>query len=302
MWSAPRARNSPSWTQKELSDRRNRRWRFPFYCSARSSPSRRMSTRLSELLAGLILPDVLHRQARRGGGEADQYDRIRRRAAHQGGNPAIRLPGSGLEEEREAKVITRDSPGQSRRPRPPTSGWVVVAHLSRKRSGDRPGRDPRWPASQNRPGSARRRRYRSTGGTGVRVRFATWTRGELTVALRDVFGLRLRSGRRLAVLPCLGSHELRQSDADVLLRIIEQSIDRLLPGSQPVVLDTRRGKKFTLHSRKNRRDLDDADGPESPQPSMLELTRTPWQVAARRTSRQSSFVAVSLTSISSIES
>lgn len=116
--------------------------------------------------------------------------------------------------------------------------------------------------------------YRATSGTGVRVPFTTWTHGELTVTLRDVFGLRLRSGRMMAVLPYVGSHQLQQADADVMLRIIEQSIDQLLPGTQPVVLDTRRGKKFTLHGRKNRRDLDDAITGE------VARYVTHWQAAA----------------------
>lgn len=116
--------------------------------------------------------------------------------------------------------------------------------------------------------------YHSTGGTGVHVSFATWTHGELTVTLRDVFGLRLHSGRLLAVLPYVGGHELRQTDADVMLRIIEQSIDQILPEAQPAVLDTRRSKKFTLHSRKNRKDLDDAIAGE------VARYVTHWQAAA----------------------
>jgi hypothetical protein len=116
--------------------------------------------------------------------------------------------------------------------------------------------------------------HRSTSSTGVRVPFATWTRGELTVTLRDVFGLRMSSSRMMVVLPYVGGHQLQQADADVILTIIEQSIDRLLPGAQPVVLDTRRSKKFTLHCRKNRRDLDDAITGE------VARYVTHWQAAA----------------------
>ncbi|MPZ81022.1 MAG: hypothetical protein GEV28_11725 [Actinophytocola sp.] len=92
---------------------------------------------------------------------------------------------------------------------------------------------------------------------GETVLLSLHARDELTVTLRDMFGLRLRSGSTLAVLPySAATNSGRQTPMSCW--IIEQSIDRLIPGARPVVLDARRGKKFTLRSRKNRRNLDDA--------------------------------------------
>jgi hypothetical protein len=100
--------------------------------------------------------------------------------------------------------------------------------------------------------------YTKINGTGVPLRSTTWSQGPLTITLRDLFGVRLKSGKTLAVLPYVGSQELSQAEANIVLRIMELSMDQIQPMARPVVLDTRRGKPFMLRSNTNRRDLDAA--------------------------------------------
>ncbi|ALG07446.1 hypothetical protein AOZ06_11405 [Kibdelosporangium phytohabitans] len=49
---------------------------------------------------------------------------------------------------------------------------------------------------------------------------------------------------------------MNQAAADLLLRILEREMERLLPGGTPVVLDVRRSKTYRLRRNTNRHELD----------------------------------------------
>ncbi|MDQ0378186.1 hypothetical protein [Amycolatopsis thermophila] len=93
------------------------------------------------------------------------------------------------------------------------------------------------------------------GATGVPSKQPSWRDGELTVELRNMLGLRLRDGKLLYVAPYVKGPELTQDDADVLLYMMEETLEQALPGGTPVVWDVRRAKPFKLRQNTNRQSL-----------------------------------------------
>ncbi|MFD8498012.1 hypothetical protein [Amycolatopsis sp. NPDC059657] len=93
------------------------------------------------------------------------------------------------------------------------------------------------------------------GATGIRVRTPRWSDGDLTIVVRNLIGLRLRTGEQELVLPYVKEPALDQATADFLLCLMEEVIDQALPGAKPVIWDTRRGKAFRLRANTNRRSL-----------------------------------------------
>ncbi|WP_336157061.1 hypothetical protein [Amycolatopsis sp. VC5-11] len=96
----------------------------------------------------------------------------------------------------------------------------------------------------------------SKGATGVPVKTARWTDGDLTVVMRRMIGLRQKNGTVLYVAPYVKCEPLDQDGADVLLYLMESVLDQALPGATPVVWDVRRGKAFKLRKNTNRVALD----------------------------------------------
>jgi hypothetical protein len=94
------------------------------------------------------------------------------------------------------------------------------------------------------------------GATGVRATEAAWQEADLRVVLRHLVGLRLDRGDLLIIAPYCKEPPLSQETADVLLYLMELLTERVLPGAQPVVFDTRRGKRYKLNVRTNRDKLD----------------------------------------------
>jgi hypothetical protein len=82
--------------------------------------------------------------------------------------------------------------------------------------------------------------------------------GELTISLSQLINLKLPDDTTLTVLPYFKETAVDPGAADLALRLIEREVDRILPGAVPGVLDTRRGKLYRLHKRRNRGDLDAA--------------------------------------------
>ncbi|OQO88985.1 hypothetical protein B1813_22805 [Saccharomonospora piscinae] len=93
------------------------------------------------------------------------------------------------------------------------------------------------------------------GATGVPVRQAAWIEDGLSVVLRGLVGLRLRLGELQLVLPYCKEPELGQEAANVVLHLMEQMRDDVLPGATPIVYDLRHKKSFKLHGRTNRTTL-----------------------------------------------
>ncbi|MBE1471658.1 hypothetical protein [Kibdelosporangium phytohabitans] len=95
-----------------------------------------------------------------------------------------------------------------------------------------------------------------TKATGVPVRDGEWVEGGLVVTLRQLIGVRCTDGTTFVVFPYVKSPEMNQAAADLLLRILEREMERLLPGGTPVVLDVRRSKTYRLRRNTNRHELD----------------------------------------------
>ncbi|ANN21081.1 hypothetical protein SD37_39535 [Amycolatopsis orientalis] len=96
------------------------------------------------------------------------------------------------------------------------------------------------------------------GATGVRVNPATWEDADLTVALRNALGVRLKNGKLFYVMPHAKQHPLSQDGSDAVLRMMELAVDLALPGAVPLVWDLRRdgGTACKLHGNTNRDALD----------------------------------------------
>ncbi|TVT21194.1 hypothetical protein FNH05_34085 [Amycolatopsis rhizosphaerae] len=94
------------------------------------------------------------------------------------------------------------------------------------------------------------------GATGVPAARVTWAESDLRVTLRHLIGLRLRNDEYVVVAPYCKEPPLTQETAEVLLHLMEGLIDSILPGATPVVFDTRHGRRFRLHRRTNRNQLD----------------------------------------------
>lgn len=94
--------------------------------------------------------------------------------------------------------------------------------------------------------------------SGVSVPSALWSEQALNVTLarQSLLGLRYTSGVVEVVLPYLKEPELNRELASPTLRILERSMDDLIPGAEPMVLDVRRGRPLRLHSKTNRTHLD----------------------------------------------
>jgi len=94
------------------------------------------------------------------------------------------------------------------------------------------------------------------GATGVKVAESAWSEAELQVRMHQMLGVRLLTGEQLLVAPYCKEPVLDPESADVLLYLMESQVKQMLPEATPVVFDTRRGRRFKLHRRANRRQLD----------------------------------------------
>lgn len=94
------------------------------------------------------------------------------------------------------------------------------------------------------------------GATGVPAALVTWAESDLRVTLRHLIGLRLRGDEYLVVAPYCKEPPLTQETAEVLLHLMDELIDHILPGATPVVFDTRHARRFRMHRRTNRQQLD----------------------------------------------
>ncbi|WP_410597838.1 hypothetical protein [Amycolatopsis sp. lyj-23] len=96
------------------------------------------------------------------------------------------------------------------------------------------------------------------GATGVRVNPAAWNTNDLTVALRNAVGVRLKNGKTLYVVANPKADPLTQDAADALLRMMELAVGIALPGATPQVWDLRfnGGTAYRLHGNTSRQALD----------------------------------------------
>jgi hypothetical protein len=101
-----------------------------------------------------------------------------------------------------------------------------------------------------------RRWWPAAKATGIPVQDSIWTSGELAVKVARPVGLRLRDDSTQVVFPYLKEPELTAEVANLILRILEVEMERLLPDAVPVALDVRRGRPFRLRRNANRSDLD----------------------------------------------
>lgn len=92
--------------------------------------------------------------------------------------------------------------------------------------------------------------------TGVPVTETAWQDGALSVILRHMIGLRLPDGSKMLVAPYCKEPSLSQDVAEILLHIMDTRMGDVLPGATPVVYDTRNSKRYKLHARTNRRQLE----------------------------------------------
>ncbi|ACU36336.1 hypothetical protein Amir_2396 [Actinosynnema mirum DSM 43827] len=96
---------------------------------------------------------------------------------------------------------------------------------------------------------------RPTGGTGVPTHQAEWVIDGLTLVAKDLLGIRTPQGGLLLVLPHMNKEELDREAADLLLGVLSEVVDLVLPGATPEVWDMRRGKRFRLRGNANRTTL-----------------------------------------------
>lgn len=95
-----------------------------------------------------------------------------------------------------------------------------------------------------------------TRATGVPTGSARWHAGDLELRVRPHLGLRAPDGSRAAVLVYVKETPLTQESANVALRILQQTMDDVLPDATPLVLDARRGRAFRMSRRTNLAKLD----------------------------------------------
>ena len=74
--------------------------------------------------------------------------------------------------------------------------------------------------------------------------------------MRPHLGLIAPDGSRAAVMVYVKEPPLTQESANVALRILQQTMDDVLPGATPLVLDARRGQAFRMSRRTNLTKLD----------------------------------------------
>jgi len=99
-------------------------------------------------------------------------------------------------------------------------------------------------------------KLRPSKATGVPVKPASWSEGDLTVDMRNMLGLRQPKGELLYVAAYAKKPTLTPDAADTLLYLMETVVDQALPGAIPVVWDLQRGKQFKLASNTNRAGLE----------------------------------------------
>ncbi|MEV0678007.1 hypothetical protein AB0I60_15975 [Actinosynnema sp. NPDC050436] len=97
---------------------------------------------------------------------------------------------------------------------------------------------------------------RATRATGVPVRAARWSAGELSLRVRPHLGLRMPDGSTAAVLVYTKEPVMTQEAANVGLRVLQQTTADTLPGATPLLLDARRGRAFKMAKRTNLTKLD----------------------------------------------
>jgi hypothetical protein len=97
---------------------------------------------------------------------------------------------------------------------------------------------------------------RNRGTTLVPTSAATWRHGDLTINIKHHVGLRRKDGQTVAALLYLKQQPLTQAGANVGLRILDQSMDRVLPGGQAAVIDVRRAKTYRIRANQKLGSLD----------------------------------------------
>ena len=96
----------------------------------------------------------------------------------------------------------------------------------------------------------------ATRATQISARATSWTRGDLTVALRSLTGLRQPDGGTDVVPPCMREPGLTGETAGLALRILEESVATSGRVCRPVVLNVRQAQSYRLRRSSNRNDLD----------------------------------------------
>jgi hypothetical protein len=97
---------------------------------------------------------------------------------------------------------------------------------------------------------------RNRGTTLVPVTGTSWNRHGLTITVGRHLGLRSRDGRTTAALLYLKRQPLTPGGANVGLRILDQSMDRILPGAEAAVIDVRRAKVHRIRANQKLDSLD----------------------------------------------
>jgi hypothetical protein len=94
--------------------------------------------------------------------------------------------------------------------------------------------------------------------TGIHVTDATWSEGNLRIVFRHLLGVCLhdRADTRWLVLPYCKGEALNQDSADIVLQMMESFAELVLPGSRPIVLDTRHATRYKLRANANRDNID----------------------------------------------
>ncbi|WP_157357227.1 hypothetical protein [Amycolatopsis nigrescens] len=86
----------------------------------------------------------------------------------------------------------------------------------------------------------------------VRVTPSVWTEGGLAVKVHDLIGVRQRNGQVLLVLSYMKKPVLERDVANVLLCLLHDLVDEMLPGALPTALDAGRSEALTLPRNANK--------------------------------------------------
>ncbi|QRP45922.1 hypothetical protein [Amycolatopsis sp. FDAARGOS 1241] len=77
--------------------------------------------------------------------------------------------------------------------------------------------------------------------------------GELEVGVNPQLGLRKSTGRRYATWLYFKEEPLSRDAAQLALWLLDRGLPQILPGAEPLVVDVRRAKEFTLTPRDRER-------------------------------------------------